>query len=224
MQSYKWFKRLLLAVGICSFSPLASAYIQYDYSTGLLDWKLDKGQSNIHQQLTDLDKVSFDFSIKIDETKLSSTSSTLVTITEADVTPKFSGGYDQGIYEFKPKVRGRVEINPDRTMKYWYLLFDLKVNDLTLTAEQNKSINKELNLGSFGGANTCNCDLLQEQYYNRVLAHTAWGKNAAKRYGNRSDFDNWTITAKVPEGNGFMLAAIGLLGLFMIRRSARLQR
>lgn len=224
MQSIKLLYLFFLSFFTFLISPTSSAYIQYSYSADPLDLKATYvgGQSDFLGS-TNRELITFSFSFEIDENELSASGKTLVNINQANITPviKYDNPYDQGNYIFESKVRGRVEINPDKTINYWYLLFDVKPYDLYRTEQHNLATDRKVSIGSFGGTNTCNCDIFQDRLWATSQRRDWWVRAIYLdfRYGHQSSFDNWTITHTVPEANGLVLASLGLLGLLIIRRT-----
>lgn len=221
MQSYKRLTLFLFTLSTFLFSPITLAYVKYTYTSDSLNWKNSYFNGyDTGYPLGEKELVKFDFSFEVDESLLSKTSSTMFMIKDAELVPVLEDGdwWKQPTYD--SKVRGRVEINPDKTIKYWYVLFDVNVYDLSYDEEFNTLAQHKMTVNSFGGANTCNCDLLQDRTNVITRRGPGWVKafHGENRYGNRSSFDNWTITHYVPEANGLALAAIGLLGLVAIRR------
>ena len=219
MQSFRWLKLWFLALSLSVVTPSTFAYIQYTYTSDPLIWRtsyLDKQQTK--EQLNFFDLMQFEFSFDVDESLLSKTETTSVLITDFTLTPIRDALEGSSGFEFGYKARGRVEINPDKTINFWYILFDVNVIDaLGYSDEFNRATNHRMTINSFGGANTCNCDLFQDRFYSlddnlSAVAHLE------SRFGNRSSFDNWTLSYHVPESNGLALVAIGLLGLIAIRR------
>lgn len=220
MQSYKRLTLFLFTLSTFLFSPITLAYVKYTYTSDSLNWKNTYyGGHDYHIEPSGRD-VKFEFSFEIDESILSTSSSTTLMLSDATLTPIMIPANVWPTYEYHSKVRGRVEINPDKTIKYWYILFDVNVETVEFGDAYNKLTNRIMTVNSFGGSNTCNCDLTQDRFNTVIQRKNDWAiaNQMEYRYGNRSSFDNWTITHYVPEANGLALAAIGLLGLVAIRR------
>lgn len=218
MRSFRWLKVVSLALGLFALAPSTFAYIQYTYTSDPLIWRtsyLDRQQTDY--QLNVFDLMKFEFSFEVDEKSLSKTETTMLLIKDFKLTPTRDALEGSTGFEYDYKMRGRVEINPDKSINYWYILFDVNADALGYSDEFNSATNHRMTINSFGGANTCNCDLFQDRF-NSLTDDLGFASLMESRFGNRSSFDNWTLSYHVPEGNSLALVAIGLLGLVAIRR------
>lgn len=218
MRSFRWLKVVSLALGLFALAPSTFAYIQYTYTSDPLIWRtsyLDRQQTDY--QLNVFDLMKFEFSFEVDEKALSKTEPTMLLIKDFKLTPTRDALEGSTGFEYDYKMRGRVEINPDKSINYWYILFDVNADALGYSDEFNSATNHRMTINSFGGANTCNCDLFQDRF-NSLTDDLGFASLMESRFGNRSSFDNWTLSYHVPEGNSLALVAIGLLGLVAIRR------
>ena len=217
--------RLFVMLSSFFIAQTSFAYLQYTYTSDVLEWQstflndMDFGEEiNVDEDRS----IAFNYSFNIDENLLSDSSPTSFIINNADVYSDRSLGNPFHEFDFHSLVYGRVIINPDKTIQYWNLIFDIAVSNLSEYEQVSRLQDHDIRIISGGGRNTCNCDRLWEDINLTIpRPHYTWiiAASVDNYYRSESDFNNWSVEqSSVAESNPLMLAAIGLMGILIIRR------
>jgi hypothetical protein len=214
---------VLVSLGFSS-SPAIAGLIKYTYASGDLDWKSTfiAGQNNWQESINEDDgKISFVFSVDIDEAKISSSSPSSFLIADSDIQTDVAYDNNWERNTFLHFTSGKLILNPDKSVSYWDLFFTVYVHHSDFDTRLNQLINHRIYIKSSGGNKTCNCD-----YFHEVLniitqrPQNTWiiASSGDSIYSSGTSFDSWSME-KIPvnEPKGFVLAALGLLGFFLVR-------
>lgn len=228
MKSSKFLSGVFAILGSFFLAHTSSAYLQYTYASDTLEWQntilngYDYGE-----EISDDDEgdIAFGFSFKVDEGLVSDTTPTSFIIQSADFFADKGLGNQYGESDLRSLVYGKVIINPDRTIKFWNVIFAVEVKNLADSAYLNKLRDHDIRVISAGGATTCNCDRLwedlnittQRPYNTWIIAATL-----ENYYRSDSDISNWSVKqATVSESGSLALVGIGLMGCLFMRRKQR---
>jgi len=224
MKAFILLRPLFAILSSFLIAQTSSAYLQYTYSSDVLEWQstLLNDEDFGEEINSDEDKnIFFNYSFNIDENLLSSTTPTSFIINNADVYSERSLGDPYFEPDFHSVVFGKVIINSDKTIRYWNLTLDLAINAINEYEIVNKLSDHDIRILSKGGLSTCNCDRLWEDInLTTRRPHDTWiiTSTVDNYYRSANDFDNWSVNQlSVMESNPLPLVAIGLLGLLAMR-------
>ena len=214
---------VLVSLGFSS-TPAVAGLIKYTYASGNLDWKSTfiAGQNNWEEFINEDDgKISFGFSVDIDETKISSSGPSSFLIADSDIQTDVVYDNNWERNTFLHFTSGKLILNPDKSVSYWDLFFTAYVHHSDFDTRLNQLINHRIYIKSSGGNNTCKCD-----YFHEVLniitrrPQNTWiiASSGDSIYSSDSAFNNWSME-KIPvsEPNGLALATQALLGIVLVR-------
>ena len=204
-------------------SHASAGLLKYIYASNSLDWQYTLiAGSEYHELINEADgEISFDFSVLIDDTLLSSTSLTSLSIKNSVVDPDvIYEGYGSNV--FTHFTSGRLNLNPDKTVNSWDLFFTIYVRNTADTHYQTQLKNHRIYLKSSGGGATCDCDVFHEiSYILTQRPHNTWirASSGDSLYTGSSSFENWSIERiSVSEPGSVALLIAGLFGLAVIRK------
>ena len=225
MKPFHFLPRVLVILGSFFIAHTSAAYLQYTYTSDALEWQttfLNDYDWGAEINNDPDGKIEFGFSFNLDESLLSSTSPSSFIIQNAEIVTDTTMGNEYYEPDFHSLVYGKVIINPDRTIKFWNLIFAIEARDLNESTYLNNLINHNVRVISAGGTTTCNCDRFWEDV-NIVTRRpqNTWIVAATldNYYRNDSDFDNWSLTQiSVSEPGSLILVALGLTGFLVMRR------
>ena len=212
---------------LCGVALPSVAYTEYTYQTDILPWESSLVNSEDYPEPPLVDGgefPSFGFSFLIPDNALSADSVTHFALSDIDVwiNEAFFGWYD---HDLASSSSGSVGINPDGSLAFWELVFSL--NEI-VTPDSPPTValrDYKIDILSAGGADTCNCDhlnnrsnaLSQRPYNTWIVAATV-----ENNFRDASDVNNWSATA-VPAPAAWLLV-ISSLAFLMWRRDRNVLR
>lgn len=185
---------------LCGFALPSVAYTEYTYQSNILPWESSIVNSEDYPEPLLVDGAelpSFGFSFSLPDNELSIDAVKSFSLSDIDVwiNDAYFGWYAR---DLASSSSGSVGINPDGSVAFWELMFSL--NEI-VTPDSPSTValtDYNINILSAGGAGTCNCDHLNNDW--NILTQrpqNTWiiAATAEVNFRDTSEINNWLVTA-----------------------------